>query len=152
MCNLTDQTTGNIIAGISAGLFLLNLILTSFISLKTFKDSNKDKQKTFLDQQLFELQRLSFYDPYLENDNYTKEWDSLKERFNNNSLSEDEKNKFIKYDIYTEMLFNFIYKSLEFYKTKKNLEKFVDFKSWVNTHKYSWRNPLQTNSNKDVYG
>ena len=79
MCNLTDQTTGNIIAGISAGLFLLNLILTSFISLKTFKDSNKDKQKTFLDQQLFELQRLSFYDPYLENDNYTKEWDSLKE-------------------------------------------------------------------------
>lgn len=117
-----------------------------------YKLSNEEKQKDFLNAQLFELQRLSFYDPYLENDNYTKEWDSLKGKYQNDDLLEDEKNKFIKYDIYTEMLFNFIYKSLEFYKTKEKMEEFVDFKSWVNTHKAAWKNPLQTNSNKDVYG
>ena len=152
MCNLTDQAIGNVIATISAILFLLNLILTSAISIKTFNDANKDKQRTLLSQKLFELQRLSFYDPYLENENYTKEWDSLKEKYQNNNLSEDDRNKFLKYEIYTEMLFNFIYESLEFYEKKENLEKFVDFKSWVNTHKYSWKSPLQTNSNKDVYG
>lgn len=133
-------------------LIVVNMLFTAYVAFRLNRFSENESKKNSLQSKLFELQRLSFYDPYLENENYTKEWDSLKERFNNNSLSEDDKNKFIKYDIYTEMLFNFIYESLEFYKTKKKLEKFVDFKSWVNTHKYSWKNPLQTNSNKDVYG
>jgi hypothetical protein len=105
-----------------------------------------------LNQQLFELQRLSFINPHVENEDYTYQWNELKEKYKQGILKDKGLDDFLKYDVYTEMLFNFIYKSLEFYKTKKNLEKFIDFKSWINTHKYSWINPLQTNSNKDVYG
>ena len=132
MCNLAS----NIISGIGVGISLLNfivflgnIIVTRNLSIQTQKDVSKEKQKTFLDQQLFELQRLSFYDPFVE-----------------------DKKQFLKYDIYTEMIFNFMRQSLDFYKNEDDLLNYVDFKSWIRDHHLCWKNPLQEHSNREVYG
>lgn len=152
MCNLSEGYIGNIIAGISAFLFLINLIATNKISLRTFNESNRDKQKSFLDKQLFELQRLSFNAPFVEDKDFTGNWDNLKEQYLNDSINEQDKEKFLKYDVYTEMLFNYMRQSLDFHKNETDLLNYVDFKSWIKNHKYCWENPLQENSNRAVYG
>lgn len=149
---MEDQVISNIIAGVSAILFLLNIILTTKITLETFDKSNKDKQKSFLDQQLFELQRLSFYDSFVEDLNFINNWNILKEQYLSNNISEEEKQKFLKYDVYTEMLFNYLRMSLDFYKNEDALLKYVDFKNWIRDHKLCWENPIHEHSNREVYG
>lgn len=133
-------------------VLIINLIITSAISLYTFFSVNKDKKRSFLDQQLFELQKLSFYDAFVEDENYTKTWNDLKEKYQNNKLEGDNKRDFLKYDVYTEMLFNYLRQSLDFYKNETDLLNYVDFKSWIRNHKECWKNPLHEHSNVEVYG
>lgn len=136
---------------IQSFIMFIGIIFAGWQTWKLDKLSKEESKKNFLNNKLFELQRLAFYDPYLEDETFTKRWDEMKAKYLNNELNDDELNKFIKYDIYTEMLFNFVFESLEVYKTREKLENFVEFKSWLNIHKYCWRSPLETNSNKDVY-
>lgn len=133
-------------------LVAVSLLVTTIVTIALQLISNRNNQKEFLDKQLIELQRLSFYDPFVEDINYTHQWNYFKEQYNNNGLSQEDLNRFLKYDIYTEMLFNFIEMSLKVYKTEKRLLKYVDFKSWVRTHAECWKNPLEAHSNREVYG
>ena len=110
------------------------------------------QHKEFLDKQLIELQRISFYDPFLEDENFTNQWNQMKVNYKSGSLEQRDKEKFLKYDVYTEMLFNFIERSFSVYKNEKKLLNYVDFKSWVRTHQQCWKNPLQEHSNREVYG
>lgn len=133
-------------------LVAVSLFVTTIVTIALQLISNRNNQKEFLDKQLIELQRLSFYDPFVEDINYTHQWDSFREQYNNNYLQQEDLNRFLKYDVYTEMLFNFIEISLKVYKTEKKLLKYVDFKSWIRTHSECWKNPLQPHSNREVYG
>jgi len=119
---------------------------------RLFKISAEEKQKDFLNSQLIELQRMSFYDPFVENEKYTQQWNDLHERYIRGDLHDKELDNFLKYDVYTEMLYNFIEMSFKVYHTSENLLKYVDFKSWVRTHKQNWQNPLKEYSNREVYG
>lgn len=119
---------------------------------RLFKISAEEKQKDFLNSQLIELQRMSFYDPFVENEKYTQQWNDLRERYIRGDLHDTELDNFLKYDVYTEMLYNFIEMSLKVYRTSENLLNYVDFKSWVRTHKQNWQKPLKEYSNREVYG
>ena len=120
-------------------------------NLELHKLSKEEKQKDFLNMQLIEIQRMSFYDPFVENPNYTVQWNILKNKFNNKDNDLDI-NSFLKYDVYTEMIYNFIEMSLKVYKTEEDLLNYIDFKSWVRNHAQNWKNPLQAHSNREVYG
>lgn len=119
---------------------------------RLFEISAEEKQKDFLDSQLIELQRMSFYDPFVENENYTQQWNDLRERYIRGDLHNTELDNFLKYDVYTEMLYNFIEMSLKVYRTSENLLNYVDFKSWLRIHKQNWQKPLKEYSNREVYG
>lgn len=131
-----------------ASILAVTTIVTIVIQIRT----TQNNQKEFLDKQLIELQRISFYDPFLEDENSTNQWNQMKVNYKNGNLEQHDKEKFLKYDVYTEMLFNFIERSFCVYKNEKNLLNYVDFKSWVRTHQQCWKNPLQEHSNREVYG
>lgn len=143
--NLGSTTILNVLTFLS----IFATIVTTFVLHHL---SNINNKKTFLDNQLIELQRLSFYDTFVEDENYTHKWVETKEKYLNKQLSEEEIKKFLKYDVYTEMLFNFIEKALIIYKTEEKLLNYIDFKSWVRTHAECWKNPLKEHSNREVYG
>lgn len=143
--NLGSTTILNVLTFLS----IFATIITTFVLHHL---SNINNKKTFLDNQLIELQRLSFYDTFVEDENYTHKWIETKEKYLNKQLSEEEIKKFLKYDVYTEMLFNFIEKALTIYKTEEKLLNYIDFKSWIRTHSECWKNPLQPHSNREVYG
>ena len=103
------------------------------------------------DKQLIELQKISFYDPFLEDENFTNQWEQMKENYKNETLDKESRKNFLKYDVYTEMLFNFIRMSLDTFKSEKELLKYVDFKDWVRTHSTCWQKPLKEHSNREVY-
>lgn len=146
MCiDMTTTATQNWIMLVS---LLVTMGTTIFLQIK----SNNNTQKEFLDKQLQEIQRLSFYDPFVENENYTNSWVLNKELYNRKELNNEDLNNFLKYDVYTEMIFNFLEMSFKFYKTEKKLLNYVDFKSWLRIHAKCWQNPLQEHSNREVYG
>lgn len=129
-----------------------SLAVTTIVTIVIQIRTTQNNQKEFLDKQLIELQRISFYDPFLEDENFTNQWNQMKVNYKNGNLEQHDKEKFLKYDVYTEMLFNFIERSFCVYKNEKNLLNYVDFKSWVRTHQQCWKNPLQEHSNREVYG
>lgn len=133
-------------------LVATSLVVTTIVTIVLQLRTSKNNQKEFLDKQLIELQRISFYDPFLEDENFTNQWNKMKEEYKNGILNENNRKDFLKYDVYTEMLFNFIEMSYHLYKKEKSLLNYVDFKSWIRTHKQCWENPLKEHSNRDVYG
>lgn len=133
-------------------LVAISLVVTTVVTIILQAKSNKNSQKEFLDKQLIELQRMSFYDPFVEDRDFTKNWLELKTKYENKTICETEKNQFLKYDVYTEMLFNFLEMSCKVYKKEKDLLNYVDFKSWIRTHAACWKNPLDAHSNREVYG
>lgn len=146
MCiDMSSTTTQN-------WIMLLSLIVTMGITVFLQVQSNKGTQKIFLDKQLQEIQRLSFDAPFVEDENYTKTWIANKEKYNKHELNEEDLKCFLKYDVYTEMIFNFLEMSFKFYKTEEKLLNYVDFKSWLRMHFQCWQNPLQEHSNREVYG
>ena len=84
-----------------------SLVITMATTIVLQIKSSKESQKTFLDKQLFELQRMSLYDPFMEDKKYTSKWNDFKLDYQNDKLSDAEQHKFLKYEVYTEMLFNF---------------------------------------------
>ena len=114
--------------------------------------SNLEQYKTFLNQQLFEIQRLCFQHPHVDNPDYTEQWNDLKKKYKNNELDGRGLDDFLKYDVYTEMIYNYIESSLKVYKTEEELLEYVNFKMWVRNHAQNWSNPLEEHSNRDVYG
>lgn len=133
-------------------LITISLIVTTVVTIVLQIISNNNNKKEFLDKQLIELQRLSFYDPFVENEKFTKKWLEYKMKYENDTINDTEKNQFLKYDVYAEMLFNFLEMSCKVYKKEKDLLNYIDFKSWLRTHSECWKNPLQAHSNRDVYG
>ena len=133
-------------------IMLVSLLVTMGTTIFLQIKSNTNTHKEFLDKQLQEIQRLSFYDSFVENENYTNSWVLNKELYNRKELNNEDLNNFLKYDVYTEMIFNFLEMSFKFYKTEKKLLNYVDFKSWLRIHAKCWQNPLQEHSNREVYG
>lgn len=131
-------------------IITINLIITTIVTFYLYFKSKTDNQKNTLDSQLIELQRLAFENPYLENENYTNEWNMLREKYVNKEQDWDV-DKFLRYDAYTEMIFNYVEMSLKVYKTEEKLLKYVDFKSWIRNHTQNWQNPLQAHINREVY-
>ena len=133
-------------------LVAISLVVTTIVTIIIQISANRNNQKEFLDKQLIELQRISFYDPFLEDEDFTNQWNQMKEKYRSGNLDKESRNNFLKYDVYTEMLFNFIEMSFNVYKTERDLLNYVDLKSWIRKHQQCWQNPLQDHSNREVYG
>ena len=81
MCNLFHKLIEHQDA-IQSFIMFSGIIASAVLSIFLHFLSKKEKQKDLLNMQLIELQRMSFYDPFVENTNFTEQWNVLKEKFN----------------------------------------------------------------------
>ncbi len=114
--------------------------------------AEKSRRKAELDRQLIELQNLAVRYPFLEDGTYADKWDEQRENMLSGNLPLEERDKFLQYDAYTELLFNYVSRCLNYYRKEKKLLEYVDFKGWLRPHKKCWEKPLQEHSNREVYG
>ena len=128
--------------------FVVSTIVTIVIQVRV----NTNNKKALLNQQLFEIQRLAFNYPHVDNKDYTTQWSDLKVKYKHGILKDRGLDDFLKYDVYTEMIYNLIEMSMQVYKKEKDLLNYIDFKSWLRVHAQNWKNPLEEHSNRDVYG
>lgn len=136
--------------GVQNWLIIINLIVTGVITWSIWWRTERSRQRIFLDNQLIKLQELSLRYPFLEDEKFTAKWDNMREDYENGNCTE--KDKFLMYDVYTEMLFNFVFQSSEYFRTEEKLIEYVNFKSWIRNHALCWSNPLAAHCNRDTFG
>lgn len=124
----------------AAAIATLISALTSACMTLWLTSTNKKKG---LDDQLDAIIKLAIQYPYLESEAFTLEW---KPDFDKN----DE--KYLRYDAYCNLLFNFLSRVATYFKYKKSkIEDYLAIKDWVRIHGNFWKNPTSTYENVDSY-
>ena len=127
-----DITSATIISVVS-------IIVSTFISFLILR-TNKKKD---LDDQLDGILKIAIQYPYLESDQFTNSWTSSFDR-------NDE--RYLRYDIYCTLLFNYLARVAETYKYDQGkIENYIAIKDWVRLHKKYWDDPTSTYENVDTY-
>lgn len=104
---------------------------------------NGNNQKKSIDDQLDGILKIAVQYPYLESERFTKSWST-------NCESDDE--KYLRYEIYCVLLFNFLCRISQYYKfEKKKIENYIAIKDWVRLHENYWKNPSSSYENVDSY-
>jgi hypothetical protein len=104
---------------------------------------NRSTKRRSLEDQLDSILKISIQFPYLENPKFTQTWNDQKE-------SNDE--KYLRYENYCTLIFNFLERLCEFYKYDlKKIETFMNVRDWVRLHKDCWKNPTIPFENSDGY-
>ncbi len=104
-----------------------------------------------IQKKLYDLQKLAFQYPYLEDTFFISNWKKFRSQYKKYIQKIPDKDKYLQYEYYCEMLFNFVAESLDFYKTESNMLKHIAFKEWVRPHQDWWEQPLEEHSNHDIY-
>lgn len=124
----------------AAAIATLVSALTSAIITLLIAKSNKKKA---IDDQLDGLLKIAIQYPYLESEHFTSTWVS--------SFDKNEE-KYLRYDVYCTMLFNFLSRLASHYKySTKEIENYVAIKDWVRLHKKYWSDPTSAYENVDSY-
>ena len=59
---------------------------------------------------------------------------------------------YMRYDIYCNLLFNFLSELYDFYNGDRvKIENFCDIKTWIRMHQLNWKYPIDPNENIDGY-
>lgn len=104
---------------------------------------NKSNRKRHIDDQLDAILKIAVQYPYLESKAFTVNWTIKK-----NSNEEE----FLRYDIYCNLLFNYLSRVAKLYNyNKEKIEEYIAIKDWVRLHKDYWSNPQETYENIDSY-
>lgn len=104
---------------------------------------NRSNRMKYLDDQLDSLLKIALQYPYLENPDFIKTWND------NKSSGKDE---YLRYDLYCNLLFNFLSRLATHYKyDRSKIDNYVAAKDWIRLHKEYWLNPITTFENVDSY-
>ena len=113
---------------------------------KSAKQTNEIAQRnehSELDKRLDEILKIAIQYPYLESKEFTKQWNAKK-------VSDDI--RYIRYDNFCNLVFNFIHKVYEtFDKDKSKIENYIDVKNWIYLHEDNWRYPIEPHENIEGY-
>lgn len=125
-----DITSAAIATGISA-------LTASIVSLLIYRKN----AKRALDEQLDKIIQIAIQYPYLEDYNFTQTWDPSK-------VSEE---KYLRYELYCNLVFNYLERVTENYYRKKKISSFLNAKDWTRLHSKCWKNPTSPYENIDSY-
>lgn len=121
--------------GFSICAFVLPLIINQ-------RYRNKDKADS-LDNRLDSIIHIGIEYPYLEDKQFTKEW---------NDKKDSHEERYLRYDNYCNIVFNFLHSVCEHYDyDKRKIENYIDIKNWMRTHQDNWKNPVDVYENVDGY-
>ncbi|WP_162996603.1 hypothetical protein [Mucilaginibacter celer] len=103
----------------------------------------KVNKRKSLDEQLDAILKIALQYPYLESSHFTGSWTSA---FDTN----DE--KYLRYDVYCTLLFNYLSRVAEHHKYKKHkVESYIAIKDWIRLHRKYWEDPTSSYENVDSY-
>lgn len=104
---------------------------------------NSNNKAKIIDDQLDTLLKIALQYPYLEDENFTKEWSKYKD------LNKEE---YLRYDVYCNLLFNFLSRVASHYKyNESKINNYIAIKEWVRVHRYNWEDPKVAYENIDSY-
>lgn len=127
----------------SALAILVSVVTSSIVTVIINKRNNRANERKNLDRQLDDLLKIALNYPYLESSKFVSCWNDQKDQ-------EDE--KFIRYDLYCNLLFNYLARLAEYHKfDKEKIDKHISAKDWVRFHKDNWLNPYDSYENIDSY-
>lgn len=149
----TTITCVNISSGIDARTYLigLSILLSTILSIIFYSKNRSYGFENSLNERLFQIQKLAFDYPFVEDKKFISSWDEGAEGYRNGKLGIKDTEKILRYEQYCEMIFNLISDNYSYKSTEEYLQKNIDFKNWVRTHKNWWVNPLETHSNHDTH-
>lgn len=128
-----------VVSAIAAAVSAIISATNSYITLKLYKDEKKEK----LIDEMNKLLEIGIEYPYLESKPFISKWIVNRE-------SNDE--KYLRYDMFCNLLFNYLHHVCDYFDyNQKEIENFVDIKSWVRLHRQNWENPVEENENIDGY-
>lgn len=134
---------------LAASLIVSNGV-TIFLYLKSKMHAVDEK----IEEKLFKLQNIALNNPFLEDERFAKGWIKFKNEYNESNKDDYDYNsnmKYLQYDQYCEMLFNFISEIHTHYPSEEKILNKIDFKSWIRVHSLWWKKPLLEHSNHDIY-
>ena len=121
---------------------IATVLSTTISTLVNLLIARNNKLKSF-DDQLDSLLKIAIQYPYLEGHDFTKSWNSKYDR-------NDE--KYLRYEVYATMVFNFLSRFCGYYKyNSEKIEKYIAVKDWVRLHDKYWRDPTVPHENTDTY-
>ena len=156
---------GDTIGGITAPFLNGLTIILVFIAFKAqikanecikeqtdiLKDQTKILKEQRLSSELFDILKISLEYPYFEDRIFTEKWNSQIHKIHNKEAETLEKD-YLRYDIYCNLIFNYLSEISDFYSYNKNdIENFINIKDWIRIHKQCWENPREAFENTDSY-
>ena len=124
----------------AAAIATLISALTS--TLVTLWVTGTNKQKS-IDEQLDGILKIAIQYPYLENAVFTSNW--------RNDIDHNDE-KYLRYDVYCTLLFNFLSRLAEYHKyDRTKIEEYIAIKDWIRLHEKYWKNPTSSYENIDSY-
>ncbi|KLI27638.1 hypothetical protein A9X77_08375 [Brachyspira hyodysenteriae] len=124
---------------------LSGAIVSSIIYIVLYYINNKNEKIRELNNELHNILEISVRYPYLENKDFIKEW------YNNNGSNNNDE-RYMRYEVYYNLVFNFLENTFSFYKYKeKEISNFINYKEWVRLHKEGWINEKDKYNNLDTY-
>ena len=127
---------------ITALTAILGVILSTISLWQNFQLNKKQKESSFYEK-LNRLLELAIQYPELESQSFIDKWLEMKEK---NDAS------YMRYDIYCNLLFNFLSELYDFYNgDRAKIENFCDIKTWIRMHQLNWKYPIDPNENIDGY-
>lgn len=152
--NITSEIIMDVITVICS-IIAIGLSVWSLIETKKHnqwdREAENKRRKDDLDKQLARILEITIEYPYLESPSFTKKWEhEAREWRNDNKYNLDE--KYMRYDQFCNILFNFLSNVHAFYKgNRKEIEDYIDVKNWVRLHGQIWNFPLMEGENADAY-
>lgn len=136
---------------------LFSAIISAVVSIITNFILKKIDNKNMLINELHNLMKYSMDYPFLENDYFTKQYNNIANLYRNNNevynCNIEIINRYIQYEIYCEMIFNYINKIYIYYNKKEHkISNFLDVYNWIKRHKQYWFDKINYKESKIGYG
>ncbi len=135
-------------------ILALSLVISNGLTIFLYLKNRKNEIKNDIKEKLFKLQDVVINNPYLEDEKFISGWVEFRKKYHMENLINYESSinlKYLQYEQYCEMIFNFASEVYDETKCEEKLLSQIDFKSWCRTHKTWWSNPLVEYSNHDTY-
>lgn len=134
-----DPNTISLITCITAAISALIAGISAYLAYR-FKRADG---KAELEKELDRILEIGIQYPRFEYEPFTSDW--VNHRGEDNDI-------YLRYDIYCNLLFNFLHHVFEYYDGKKEkIENYVDVRTWIRMHRQNWEHPIADNENVDGY-